>query len=108
LQKHQQDVLLALLLEYADVFALSSDQQLGWTGVLQHEIIFDNAALICQKFRRMSPQMRKQMRVLLHDMLKKDVISPSKSPWALPIVLVRKKDGTSHFCVNYHQVNAVT
>ena len=45
------------------------------------------------------------MKRLLDEMLRKDVITPSKSPWASPVVLVRKKDG---FCVDYRKVNAVT
>ena len=107
LSSHQQDLLLALLLEYSDVFAISKDQ-LGRTDVLQHEIVTENVSPIRQKFRRMSPHMRAEMRVLLNDMLQKDIISPSKSPWASPIVLVKKKDGTSRFCVDYRQINAVT
>ena len=41
-------------------------------------------------------------------MLTKGIISLSKSPWAFPIVLVNKKDGTTRFCVNYRKVNSVT
>ena len=36
------------------------------------------------------------------------VVQPSNSPWASPIVLVRKKDGTLRFCVDYRVLNSVT
>ena len=46
------------------------------------------------------------MRMMLNDMLK-NLISPSKGPWAALIVF-KKMDGTCRFCVDYHQVNGVT
>ena len=41
-------------------------------------------------------------------MLKNDIIEPSTSDWASPIVLIRKKDNSIQLCVDYQKVNIIS
>jgi hypothetical protein len=45
---------------------------------------------------------------MLEDMKGKGVIEESDSPWSSPVVLVRKKNGSLRFCVDYRRLNEVT
>ena len=45
---------------------------------------------------------------MINNMREQGVIQPSKSPWASPVVLVPKKDGTQHFCIDYRRLNGIT
>ena len=83
-------------------------EDLGRTSILNHRIETGEVQPIRQQVRRAPLPHRGIVQDLLKDMLEKRVISPSKSPWASPIVLVKKKDGTTRFCVDYRKVNDVT
>ena len=103
----QKEQFLALLSHYSDIIAARPDE-LGRTTVMQHCIDTGNAAPIRQQARRVPLPRRETVHTLLNDMLEKGIISPSKSPWASPIVLVKKKDGSIRFCIDYRKINGVT
>ena len=93
--------------EWQDIF--SGDQyDVGQTNVTQHSIDTGNHPPIKQQPRRQSAWARNETTKLINEMLDKQVIEPSNSPWASPIVLVKKKDGSTRFCVDYRQLNDIT
>ena len=89
----EQKIFYLLLIAYNDVFAMSK-QDVGRTKILKHSISVGKTLPIRQAPRRMPVYRRKEVQKLLQGMLQDDIIEPSNSPWASPIVLVRKKDGS--------------
>ena len=57
---------------------------------------------------RIAPPLLEEVRENLQDMLDGGAIRPSKSPWCNAILLVRKKDGTLRFCIDFRKLNART
>ena len=94
----------ALLTEFADVFS-TSDDDLGKTGIVRHRINTGGAQPIRQWARRIPIHQKAEAETEVQKMLKRGVIAQSSSPWASPIVLVKKKDGSTRFCVDYRRLN---
>ena len=91
----EKEKLLALLELYMDV--IGNDNDLGCTKVLHHNIDTGSASPIRQPVRRLSLPAKEEVKKLLGEMLQKNIISPSTSLWASPIVLVRKRMGRLDF-----------
>ena len=58
--------------------------------------------------RRVAPAEKAIIREQVADMLSSNVIEPSCSPWSSPVVLVRKKDNSVRFCIDYRKLNKIT
>ena len=56
----------------------------------------------------MAPLELAELKIQLDESLKKGFIHPSSSPWACPVLFVKKKDGTDRMVVDYQPVNLVT
>ncbi|KAI2664186.1 Retrovirus-related Pol polyprotein [Labeo rohita] len=81
---------------------------LGKTSVLTHRIYVTQDVPIKQKPYRVSPTRQKVIKQLIDKMIEADVIEPSSSAWASPLVLIPKKTGGYRFCVDYRKLNSVT
>ncbi len=103
----QREELKKLLLEYQDVFSKDKND-LGRTGLIKHKIDVGTNAPITLPPRIPPLVKREQASKEIKNMAEQGVIEPSNSPWVSPVVLVRKKDGSTRFCVDYRKLNAIT
>ena len=93
-----------LLLEYHDIFSLDSNE-LGCTSNAKHKITLTDDTPFKERFRRIPPPLVEEVRTHLKDMLDSGAIRPSQSPWCNAVVLVRKKDGSLRFCIDFRRLN---
>lgn len=96
-----------LLAKMSYVFA-KDDKDLGQTEAVYHEIHLKDEVPTRETYRRVPPGQLEEFRAALNDLLEAGVVSKSKSPYASPVVLVRKKDGSLRICVDYRKLNAKT
>ena len=100
----RQEELDAVLTWFESVF---SDDP-GSTGTVTHNISTTTETPIHSHLYRLWPKWRDQVKNELDSLLRSGIIKESTSPWASPIVPVRKSDGSLRLCVDFRKLNSIT
>ena len=83
---------------------------MGHTNATKHKIVLKDLDTLPFKehFCRIPPPQLDEVREHLKLMLDAGVIRPSNSLWCNAVVLVRKKDGSLRFCIDFRKLNSLT
>ena len=96
-----------LLLEFHSVFSLEPNE-MGCTDTTEHIIEVTNNEPFRERSQQIVLPMVDEVRQHIQEMLDGGAIHPSQSPWCNAVVLVRKKDGSLWFCIDFHKLNECT
>ncbi|GBM46445.1 Retrovirus-related Pol polyprotein from transposon 297 [Araneus ventricosus] len=107
LNEEQRTAVGKLLNEFQNLFS-NCDADVGRCNVTQHRINTGDHPPIKQYPRRLPLARKEEADHLVKAMVDNGIIDESSSPWASPIVLVKKKDGSTRFCVDYRKLNEIT
>uniref|UniRef100_H3GFB5 Reverse transcriptase domain-containing protein n=1 Tax=Phytophthora ramorum TaxID=164328 RepID=H3GFB5_PHYRM len=103
-----RDLIIALLRQYAQIVEKKNGcPPLSLTEV-EHHINTGDAAPIMLRRRRQAVAGNPVVDKEVDEMLKDGVIEEGSGAWGFPVVLVRKKDASVRFCIDYRALNAVT
>ncbi|UYV63748.1 hypothetical protein LAZ67_2005487, partial [Cordylochernes scorpioides] len=105
LPKKKKEDLMGLLLSFKRVFLPTMKNANKVQNRVKHRIHTGDHPPINH---RVSKREREIMQKEVDAMLERKVIQPSESPWSAPVVLVKKKDGTWRFCVDFRRLNHIT
>ncbi|KAK3754208.1 hypothetical protein QZH41_003310 [Actinostola sp. cb2023] len=103
--QHQR--LQEVISDYRTTFSKDEDD-IGFCDLVEHQIVTNDERPIKIPHRRVPPQQWTEVRDYIQKSLERGIIRESSSPYASPIVLVRKTDGKLRLCVDYRLLNAKT
>ncbi|GBO22965.1 Retrovirus-related Pol polyprotein from transposon 297 [Araneus ventricosus] len=107
LNEEQRIAMRELLQEFQNLFS-TSVSDVGHCNLTQHRIYTGNHPPINQYLRRLPLSKKEEAERLVKEMVDNGITEESSGPWTLPILLVKKKDGSTGFCVDYRKLNEIT
>ena len=104
----EQRVLLERLLRKHSTAFAAGPTVLGRTSLIYHRIEIGDSGPVRQPMRRVPHKHIPVLKSEIDKLQKAGAFIPSTSPFASPTILVKKKDGSMHLCIDYRKLNAVT
>ena len=100
--------LISLVCKYIDVLS-DSDSDVNTTNLTFHEIDTADTRPLRQPVRRLPyGEVHEAEANNIKKLTNANIARPSTSPWASPVVMVRKKDAGCRMCVYYRRLNSIT
>lgn len=104
LNKTQKEQIQALVSEYSDVLT----DLPGKTTIIEHEIKLVSDNPVRSRPYSVPHALKDIVKSEIENMLRMGIIEQIESPYASPIVIVKKSDGTNRFCIDYRKLNRIT
>ena len=104
LTERQMKEAKSLVKEFQQIFTKNP----GFTHLAEHRIETTTGEPVRVKQYPVPYAVRNSIDEEVSKMLKADIIEPSTSAYNAPVLLVRKKDKTTRFCVDFRRLNSVT
>ena len=99
--------LVELLRSHQQVF-VQDDDDVGLIQTVKHPIYTTDDNPVKAAYRRIPPPQFDEVKPHITDLFYKEIIKPSQSEFASPIVICRKKNGKIRMCVDYRRLNTKT
>lgn len=90
-----------------DMF-FNDEEDLGYTEWVNHSINLRDQRPVVSAFRRIPPSQLMEVKRHIQGLLDQNIVQKSTSPYASPVVIVRKKDNSIRLCVDYRRLNEKT
>ncbi|XP_041449446.1 uncharacterized protein LOC121404234 [Drosophila obscura] len=105
LQNQQERSKMGGLLEKFNHVFSTGLQGIGKTNIVQANISVESGQVVSQAPYRVSEPKKEIVSRMVEELLEQDIIIPSTSEYASPVVLIKKPNGSDRLCVDYRRLN---
>ena len=102
----QQSQFIDLIYDHPEVFLLH-DEDLRFCDWIKHTIPTTMDKLVYLVYRTIPPWLQGEVHKCLDTWLWQGIIRPLQSPYTSQVVIVQKKTGEIHLCVDYYKLNSI-